>query len=148
MGVIKGRGQLPDDRKLTYHGSAPRRDVLKHGGQAGRWKVAIRQEGHTRGLNSDRPGPAGAARRASQSSAPRSPGRPGTPPPKGTENANHPHPGPDDRGDAQARQPAAAHVDMQLRRIQPVHDRDVQDMRAVLTAPRVRGQLPLGRAPD
>lgn len=57
MGLIKPRGKSPDDGKRTYHGSAPRRDVLKYGGNAGRWKVALQQEGNARGLNRDTRGP-------------------------------------------------------------------------------------------
>ncbi len=57
MRLIKLSGHPPDEENLTYHGSAPRRDMLKHGGQAGRWKVALRQEGNTRNLNGDTPGP-------------------------------------------------------------------------------------------
>lgn len=62
MRLIKPAGESSDDHKLTYHGSAPRRDVLKHGGQAGRWKVTLRQEGHTRNLNGDTPAPRGRRR--------------------------------------------------------------------------------------
>jgi hypothetical protein len=58
MGLLKRSGQYTDEaQNLTYHGSAPRRDMLKHGGQAGRIKVALRQEGHARGRNGDKRGP-------------------------------------------------------------------------------------------
>lgn len=55
--VILRSGQDPDDAKLTYHGSPGRRDILKHGGQAGRWKVAIRQEGRVPGMEEESRGP-------------------------------------------------------------------------------------------
>jgi hypothetical protein len=59
MAFIKGRGQPPDDGKLTYHGSAPRRVILKAGGQAARIAMALEQEGNgaTRNHGRDTPGP-------------------------------------------------------------------------------------------
>ena len=66
MGLIKRQGENSDNRSLTYHGSAPRREILKRGGQAERIRIAIEQEGsgavRTRGH--DAPGPGkGRARR-------------------------------------------------------------------------------------
>lgn len=58
MKLIKASGQYTDEAQhLTYHGSAPRRDELKHGAQAGRIKVVLRQVGHTRGHNGDKRAP-------------------------------------------------------------------------------------------
>jgi hypothetical protein len=53
--VVKGRGKSPDGKKLTYHGSPHKRDMLKHGGQAGRWEYLHDLLGRTR---DDSAGPA------------------------------------------------------------------------------------------
>lgn len=59
MRLIKARGEDADDRRLTYHGSAGRRQVLKHGMRLDRHLVATELEGPgaTRGHYEDRPAP-------------------------------------------------------------------------------------------
>lgn len=43
----------------TMHGSRPQREMLKHGGQAMRWRDAERRLGTTRGKDADQPRPRG-----------------------------------------------------------------------------------------
>jgi len=57
--TVKPAGRYTDEvQGRRYHGSAPRRSVLKHGGQAGRWRMFGAQEENQpgRGRNGRSPG--------------------------------------------------------------------------------------------
>jgi hypothetical protein len=47
----------------TMHGSRPKREMAKHGGQAMRWRDVEHQEGRRRGGDADRPRPRGSGER-------------------------------------------------------------------------------------